>query len=94
MNVAVVLDGIFDERGVEDGKLLQRFDGGHGDEGHVGELEAVTLFEGGSFAVAEADDARHVDFVDGVGVRDGVHALGHARGDDGAHFGHRYEVAC
>ena len=82
------------ERGVDDGEAAQRLDGGRGDERHVGELDAVALLEAGLLALAEAGDARHVDFVDGVDVGAGAAALDHALGDDGAHVGHRHQVAC
>ncbi len=93
MNVLVVLDGRADERGVDDGEAAQGFNRGCGDEGHVSEVEAVALLEGGFLALAEADNAGHVHFVDGVDVRAGADALDHALGDDGAHFGHGDEVA-
>ena len=87
MDVAVVVDRRPFQRSVEDGKLSERLDCCGGDEGHVGELDAVALFEGSPLALAQTHDARHVDFVDRVGVRDGALALGHALRDDGAHLG-------
>ena len=93
MDVLVVLDGRADERGVDDGEAAEGFNGRCGDEGHVGEVEAVALLEGGFLALAEADDAGHVHLVDGVDVGAGADALDHALGDDGAHFGHGDEVA-
>ena len=81
------------ERGVDDGEAAERLDGRGGDEGHIGELDAVALLEGGLLALAEADDAGHVHLVDGVDVRADAHALDHALGDDGAHFGHGDQVA-
>ena len=47
----------------------------------------MALLEGSLLALAKANDAGHVDLVDGVDMRAGADALGHALGDDGAHFG-------
>ncbi len=69
------------------GNLLRACNGGGGDERHIGELDAVLLLKAGLFAVAQADDAGHVDLVDGVDVGADAHALDHALGNDGAHLG-------
>ena len=87
IDAGVIVDGVVDERGVDDGVVAQGFDGGRSDEGHVRELDAVALLEGGALAIAETRDAGHVDFVDGVDVRADALALDHALGDDGAHLG-------
>ena len=67
--------------------------GGGDDKGHVGEFDAVLPLETGLLALAQANDARHIDFVDGVDMRADRHALDHALGDDGAHFGERNQAA-
>ena len=97
MDVLVVADGealrgAF-KRSIDDGETLERLDGRGGDEGHVGELCGVALLERGFLAVAQARDARHVDFVDGVDVWADTHALDHALGNDGAHAGERDQFA-
>ena len=51
IDAGVIVDGVVDERRVDDGVMAQGLDGGGGDEGHVGELDAVALFEGGALAI-------------------------------------------
>ena len=96
MDVLVVADArpcaAFSSDALTTGIAPQRLDGRGGDEGHVGELDAVALLESGFLAVAQARDARHVDFVDGVDVGADAHALDHALGNDGAHAGERHQL--
>ena len=93
VDVGVVVDGAANERGVDDRVAAQRLDGCRGDEGHEGELDAVLLLEAAALPLAQADDARHVDLVDGVYVRADGYALDHAVGDDGAHAAERDDGA-
>jgi hypothetical protein len=74
------------------GNFAESLDGGGGDEGHIGELDAVLLLEAGLLTLAQADNAGHVHLVDGVDVRADLHALHHALGDDGAHLGERHHL--
>ena len=93
VDVLVVADGIAFDGSVDDGMLAQSYDGRAGDEGHVRELDAVTLLVLGLLLLAELDDARHIHLEDGVDVRAGALGLDHPLGDDGAHLGHGDEFA-
>ena len=73
--------------------LAQRDDGGARDEGHVGQLDAVALLVLRLLLLAKLDDARHVHLEDGVDMRAGALGLDHALRDDGAHLGHRNQLA-
>ena len=92
IEIGVIVDGVVDERRIDDGVVAQCLNGGDGDERHVGELDAVALLEGSPFAIAEARYARHVDLVNGVDMRADALALDHALGDDRAHPGKRHHV--
>ncbi len=93
VDVLVVADGLAFDRAVDDGVLTQGHDRGAGDEGHVGELDAVALLVLRLLLLAQLDDAGHVDLEDGVDMRAGALRFDHALGDDGAHLGHGDELA-
>ena len=86
IDVLVVADVVAFERGVDDGKLLQRDDGGADEERHEGEARAVALLESVFQFVAKIDDARHIDFEHAVDVSAGAARLDHALRDDLAHI--------
>ena len=73
--------------------LTQGNNGGAGDEGHVRQLDAVTLLVLRLLFFADLDDARHIHFEDGVDMRAGTFRLDHALRDDGAHLRHGHEFA-
>ena len=52
VDVGVIVNGVVDERRVDDGVVPQGFDRSGCDEGHVSELDAVALFESGALAIA------------------------------------------
>ena len=93
VDVAVVADVVAFERGVDDGPLLQRYDGGAHEEWHEGETGAVALLEAGFVLVAQVDDAGEIHFVHAVDVRAGAARLDHVLGNDLAHVRHGNEIA-
>ena len=93
IDVAMVADAFAFERSVHDGKLLQRDDGGAGEERHEGQACAVALFESGFVLVAQLYDARQVHLEHAVDVGAGAARLDHAMSDDLAHLGHGHQVA-
>jgi len=88
VDVLVVTDRLAFDRAIDDGMFTQRNDGGAGDEGHVRQLDTVTLLVLRLLLLAKLDDARHVHLEDGVDMRAGALRLDHALRDDRAHLRH------
>ena len=86
VDVRGVADGVACHLRVDDGHFAQVGDDGAGDEGHIGELDAVALLVLALLFRAEVDDFGEVHLEDGVDVRVGVLGVDHALRDDGAHF--------
>ncbi len=80
-------------RAVDDGEFADAVNGGAAEERHDGHLGAGAALEVGLQAVAQIDDASHVDFIDGVDVGAGAPGFDHALGDLLAHGRHRHLVA-
>ncbi len=89
----MVADRTVLKRCVDDWKFAQRFDGGSGDKGHVGKLDAVALLVLAFLALAERGDAGHVHLENSVDMRADLQTLHHALRDDGAHLGQRHQFA-
>ena len=89
----MVADALAFNRSVDDG---HGFDACHqrlGDEGHVGQLDAMRLLKSRPLALADLHDARHINFEHRMHVRAGVFRFHHALGDLLAHWRHGHKFA-
>ena len=83
---------VLDHRGVEQREVAQRLDGGPGDEGQVGQGEALLGLEALAPGLAHALDALEVDLVGDERVRRGRLGAHHVLGGAPAHVGERHDL--
>jgi hypothetical protein len=93
IDVAVVVDVVAFNIGIDDGPLLQSNDCSANEEWHERKTGAMALLEPRLVLRAQVDDPREVHFIHAVNVGAGAAGLDHVLGDQLAHVRHWYEIA-